>query len=270
MWVSTSYNRGPNKGKLTACHRLYPESKEIKACLEHAQRTVVERSMDQKRMSTTLLLPREDHTKPVHSVTRDSRHNPAVTEFSVPRNLLTPFRAEGEAELKDLYNFMTVQSDVRVPKRAIKCLEDERSNEAYRSAVFSAVCATNVCALFSNFFSFFFWGRNERKRRLEPSFHAGRAERSARSHARKPVRLAHSLCNRSIRLSNHNCGKMALFGFLLQRRTAGQRCTKGEGAFNSPFFPFISAWINNFHNYFCVACPSGQASPQATNRCISE
>ena len=43
----------------------------------------------------------------------------------LPSKLLTPFQAENDYNIKDTYNYMTVQTDIRKPRAHIAYLEDE-------------------------------------------------------------------------------------------------------------------------------------------------
>ena len=45
--------------------------------------------------------------------------------------LLTPFQAENDYHLKDTYNYMTVQADIRLPKRHFAYLEDVARRTKY-------------------------------------------------------------------------------------------------------------------------------------------
>jgi type III protein arginine methyltransferase len=57
----------------------------------------------------------------------------------LPVKLLTPFQAENDHNIKDTYNYMTVQADIRMPTRQFKALEDPYYNSAWRRAVEGAV-----------------------------------------------------------------------------------------------------------------------------------
>ncbi|KAI8104703.1 hypothetical protein M9434_003256 [Picochlorum sp. BPE23] len=61
------------------------------------------------------------------------------TDDLLPVKLLTPFQAENDHHIKDTYNYMTVQSDIRMPKRIIKQLQDPYFNRQYRRAIEQAV-----------------------------------------------------------------------------------------------------------------------------------
>lgn len=57
----------------------------------------------------------------------------------LPNKLLTPFQAENDYHLKDTYNYMTIQSDIRIPKRHFKVLEDDVRRSKFASAIQRAV-----------------------------------------------------------------------------------------------------------------------------------
>lgn len=57
----------------------------------------------------------------------------------LPVRLLTPFQAENDYHIKDTYNYMTVQADIRMPKRHFRYLEDEYRREKFAEAVTRAV-----------------------------------------------------------------------------------------------------------------------------------
>ena len=57
----------------------------------------------------------------------------------LPNKLLTPFQAENDYHLKDTYNYMTIQTDIRIPKRHFKVLEDGVRRSKFASAIQRAV-----------------------------------------------------------------------------------------------------------------------------------
>lgn len=61
------------------------------------------------------------------------------TEDLLPLKLLTPFQAENDHDIKDTYNFMTVQTDVRMPNRELKAIEDSYLVKAWKEAIQGAV-----------------------------------------------------------------------------------------------------------------------------------
>ena len=63
------------------------------------------------------------------------------TEDLLPLKLLTPFQAENDHHIKDTYNYMTVQSDIRMPKKIMNQLEDTYFNGQYKKAIEAAVAS---------------------------------------------------------------------------------------------------------------------------------
>ena len=58
---------------------------------------------------------------------------------ALPTRLLTPFQAENDYHVRDTYNYLTVQADVRMPRRHFKYLEDVARLDAFAAAVAAAV-----------------------------------------------------------------------------------------------------------------------------------
>ena len=57
---------------------------------------------------------------------------------ALPR-LLTPFQAENDYHVRDTYNYLTVQADIRMPRRHFKYLEDVSRLDAFAAAIAIAV-----------------------------------------------------------------------------------------------------------------------------------
>lgn len=64
----------------------------------------------------------------------------------LPNKLLTPFQAENDYHLKDTYNYMTIQADIRLPKRHFKLLHDEVRLAKYSEAIRRAIDKTHADA----------------------------------------------------------------------------------------------------------------------------
>lgn len=60
-------------------------------------------------------------------------------EDQLPTKLLTPFQAENDYHVKDTYNYMTVQADIRMPHRHFKALEDSYYTNQWRLAIEAVV-----------------------------------------------------------------------------------------------------------------------------------
>ena len=48
-------------------------------------------------------------------------------------------QAESDHNVKDTYNYMTIQTDVRMPRRHFTFLEDSGQHEAFQAAITQAV-----------------------------------------------------------------------------------------------------------------------------------
>jgi len=65
----------------------------------------------------------------------------------LPVRLLTPFQAENDYHVKDTYNYMTVQTDIRQPKRHLDYIEDAYFHDIWERALRVAVDRIQVRAL---------------------------------------------------------------------------------------------------------------------------
>jgi hypothetical protein len=65
----------------------------------------------------------------------------------LPVRLLTPFQAENDYHVKDTYNYMTVQTDIRQPKRHLHYIEDAYFHDTWERALRVAVDRIQVRAL---------------------------------------------------------------------------------------------------------------------------
>eukprot|EP00884_Botryococcus_braunii_P006992 jgi/Botrbrau1/16294/Bobra.0066s0063.1 len=70
------------------------------------------------------------HAAPLHKLR---------TEDMLPLHLLTPFQAERDHETRDVYNYLTVQTDIRMPKRQLSFLQDRQRHQQYERAIVAAV-----------------------------------------------------------------------------------------------------------------------------------
>jgi protein arginine N-methyltransferase 7 len=119
---------------------------ELKRGLEEASDAIL-RDLLHGRGTETLALPASTHVggkignlphaAPLHHIhPRDM----------LPVKLLTPFQAENDYHLKDTYNYMTVQADIRLPKRHFAYLEDVARRTKYAAAVKAAVARLHADA----------------------------------------------------------------------------------------------------------------------------
>ena len=115
-----------------------PFSEEMKRGLEHAQQAVLGDILQGKGMEKKALpapgakqrITYHEYSAPLHKV---------KTEDMLPNKLLTPFQAENDHNIKDTYNYVTVQADIRLPKRHLKFLEDEYMHEKMERAISAAI-----------------------------------------------------------------------------------------------------------------------------------
>ncbi|KAK9825810.1 hypothetical protein WJX74_009582 [Apatococcus lobatus] len=61
------------------------------------------------------------------------------TDNMLPTKLLTPFQAESDHNVKDTYNYMTIQTDIRMPRRHFTFLEDSELHRVFQAAISQAV-----------------------------------------------------------------------------------------------------------------------------------
>ena len=116
-----------------------PTHGELKRGMEEATAAIVADLLDGRGKEMLALPPPSKiagrignlpHAAPLHHIhPRDM----------LPVKLLTPFQAENDYHIKDTYNYMTVQADIRMPKRHFKYLEDEYRREKFAAAVVRAV-----------------------------------------------------------------------------------------------------------------------------------
>ena len=118
---------------------MQPDCVECKRGLEEALARIA-RDILEGRGLETLALPASapvagkianlPHAAPMHRVhPRDA----------LPISLLTPFQADNEYHIKDTYNYMTVQADIRMPRKHFKYLRDKNRLDAFAKAVQVAI-----------------------------------------------------------------------------------------------------------------------------------
>lgn len=120
-----------------------PFSEEMKRGMEHAQQAVLGDILQGKGMEKKALpapgakqrITYHEYSAPLHKV---------KTEDMLPNKLLTPFQAENDHNIKDTYNYVTVQADIRLPKRHLKFLEDEYLHEKMERAIVAAIGAIHA------------------------------------------------------------------------------------------------------------------------------
>ena len=120
--------------------RMGPDDPECKRGLEEAIHAIARDILSGRNLETPALpssaapvtgqISNLPHAAPMHHVHPTDQ---------LPIRLLTPFQADNEYHIKDTYNYMTVQADIRVPRRHFKYLEDEQRLSAFSVAVERAV-----------------------------------------------------------------------------------------------------------------------------------
>lgn len=111
---------------------------EIKLGLERANQAVLKDLAEGKSHEhRTITYPQSSqrisyhpYSAPLHKI---------QTDDLLPLKLLTPFQAENDHHIKDTYNYMTVQADIKMPKKTIRRLQDRYFNTQYRMAIEQAV-----------------------------------------------------------------------------------------------------------------------------------
>ena len=127
------------KASFEAGLAMQPDCVECKRGLEEALARIA-RDILEGRGLETLALPAAapvagkianlPHAAPMHRVhPRDA----------LPISLLTPFQADNEYHIKDTYNYMTVQADIRMPRKHFMYLRDKNRLDAFARAVRVAI-----------------------------------------------------------------------------------------------------------------------------------
>ena len=62
----------------------------------------------------------------------------------LPVSLLTPFQADNDYDMKDTYNYVTVQADIRLPKRHFAILADDARTDAFEAAIKHAIASVQA------------------------------------------------------------------------------------------------------------------------------
>jgi protein arginine N-methyltransferase 7 len=118
--------------------KLDPFNIELKLALQKANEAVLRDLAEGKARQTMAIEYPEAHKRisyhpyaaPLHKV---------KTDDMLPIKLLTPFQAENDHHIKDTHNYVTVQTDIRMPKRHLRQLEDAYFNAAWQTAIEAAV-----------------------------------------------------------------------------------------------------------------------------------
>ncbi|KAK9815442.1 hypothetical protein WJX72_003717 [[Myrmecia] bisecta] len=117
---------------------LDPFNFDMKLALEEATRGIFKDLLDGKGKETLSL----QYVEPKQRITYHPYSAPLhkiKTDDMLPLQLLSPFQAESDHHVRDTYNYMTVQTDVRMPKRQFHYLNDSARQDAYERAITAAV-----------------------------------------------------------------------------------------------------------------------------------
>lgn len=120
--------------------KLDPFNPELKLALQQANQAVLKDLAEGKGRETKAIdypearqrISYHPYAAPLHRI---------KTDDMLPLKLLTPFQAENDHHIKDTYNYVTVQTDVRMPKRHILQLEDSYAVSRFQQAIEAAVKA---------------------------------------------------------------------------------------------------------------------------------
>lgn len=118
-----------------------PTSAEMKEGLEAAQQGVLEDLLEGRGLQT-LALPAPDPKKKITWLPRSTAVH--KIEEGLPTRLLTPFQADNDYYVKDTYNYVTVQTDVRMPKLHMEVLRDDPRIAAFAQAIARAIDACHA------------------------------------------------------------------------------------------------------------------------------
>ncbi|PSC69443.1 arginine methyltransferase [Micractinium conductrix] len=117
-----------------------PLNLDLKHALQQANAAVVKDLAEGKGRETKAIEypePRQrisfhPYAAPLHKI---------KTDDMLPLKLLTPFQGENDHHIKDTYNYVTVQTDIRMPGRHLRQLEDGYALPRFRAAIEAAVQA---------------------------------------------------------------------------------------------------------------------------------
>ena len=102
-----------------------PFGEDMKAGLEAATQGILDAVLNGDGLINTYSLPPPEATMAIQYHKRSAPLSKLRDGNMLPSKLLTPFQAENDYNIKDTYNYMTVQTDIRKPRAHIAYLEDE-------------------------------------------------------------------------------------------------------------------------------------------------
>jgi len=119
--------------------KLDPFNLDLKLGLETANQAVLEDLVHGKNTEKRAItypdkssqrIAYHPHSAPLHRIRNDDM---------LPLRLLTPFQAENDHNIKDTYNYLTIQTDIRMPRRQIEVVKDDVWQSAWATAIYNAV-----------------------------------------------------------------------------------------------------------------------------------
>ncbi|BDA48465.1 Protein arginine N-methyltransferase 7 [Coccomyxa sp. Obi] len=123
---------------LEEASKMDPLNCQIRLHLEAATQGILKDLLEGKGKELRLLTAPEPtqrityhpHSAPLHKIKTDNM---------LPTQLLTPFQADNDHHVKDTYNYVTVQADVKMPGHHFGYLEDDSRAAAFERAIREAV-----------------------------------------------------------------------------------------------------------------------------------
>ena len=129
--ASASFNKGLKHD---------PFNEELKQGLEEAQQAIFADILEGKSLHVRALpaaqekgkqrISLQPYSAPLHKIRTDDM---------LPMQLLTPFQAENDYHVKDTYNYVTVQTDIKMPKHHLTYLDDVYRHSRFAEAIRKAV-----------------------------------------------------------------------------------------------------------------------------------
>ena len=127
------------KASFEAGLAMQPDCVECKRGLEEALARIARDILEGRGLETLALPPAAPVAGRVANLPHAAPMHRVHPRDALPISLLTPFQADTEYHIKDTYNYMTVQADVRMPRRHFKYLRDGARLDAFARATRAAV-----------------------------------------------------------------------------------------------------------------------------------
>ncbi|GMH43344.1 hypothetical protein BSKO_11266 [Bryopsis sp. KO-2023] len=118
--------------------KVDPFNLDIKQGLDQATNGMLKDLLEGKGRETLALPP----ALPVEQISYHPYSTPLhkiKVEGVLPSKLLTPQQAQRDHHIRDIYNYVTIQTDIRMPKRQISYLEDAYRHQKFAKAIRQAV-----------------------------------------------------------------------------------------------------------------------------------